>query len=90
MIYNTEVFEVADVGAFERALDGLHGVLTGAGATDLRLYRRVDDPTTVLVAMQWPDAETCRACARDHAEQIEAALRPALVSHRPDELWVET
>ena len=89
MIYNTEVFEVTDVNDFRRALESLRAAMTSAGATGLRLYRSVDDPTKVLAGMFWPDAETCRAFSVDHAAEIESILRPALISHQPEELWEE-
>ena len=89
MIYNTEVFEVADVDEFRRALERLRDALTKAGGTDLRIYRSVDDPTKVLAAMYWPDAESCRAFALEHAAEVDAVLRPALTSHQPEDLWEE-
>jgi hypothetical protein len=89
MIYNTEVFAVLDVGEFKRALESLRGALTEAGGTEIRVYRCVDDPTKVLAAMYWPDAESCRAFARDHEGEVDSALRPLLTSHEPDELWEE-
>ena len=89
MIYNTEIFEVADVDEFRRALERLRDALTKAGGTDLRIYRSVDDPTKVLAAMYWPDAESCRAFALEHAAEVDAALRPALTSHQPEDLWEE-
>jgi len=89
MIYNTEIFEVPDVDEFRRAVDALRGALTGAGATDVRVYRCVDDPTKVLAAMYWPDAQSCRAFALDRAADVEAILRPALTSHQPEDLWQE-
>jgi heme-degrading monooxygenase HmoA len=89
MIYNTEIFRVSDVGEFKRALEGLRGALTEAGGTEIRLFRCVDDPTKVLAAMCWPDAESCRAFARDHEAEVDAALRASLTSHEPEELWEE-
>ena len=89
MIYNTEIFEVADVDEFRRALESLRGALTDAGGTGLRIYRSVDDPTKVLAAMYWPDSETCRAFALDHSAEVESILRPALTSHQPEDLWEE-
>jgi len=89
MIYNTEIFEVADVDEFPRAYERLREALTSAGGTDVRLYRSVDDPRKVLAAMHWPDAESCRAFTIDHAAEVDVALRPALTSHRPEDLWEE-
>jgi hypothetical protein len=89
MIYNTEIVEVSDVTEFKRALESLRGALTEAGGTELRIYRCVDEPTKVLAAMYWPDAESCRAFARDHEREVEAILRPSLNSHQPEELWEE-
>lgn len=89
MIYNTEIFEVSDVGEFTRALERLRGPMTEAGGTDLRIYRSVDDPTKVLAAMSWPDAESCRAFAREHEGEVESILRPVLTSHQPEDLWEE-
>jgi heme-degrading monooxygenase HmoA len=89
MIYNTEIFEVSDVSEFKRALESLRGALTEAGGTEIRVYRCVDDPTKVLAAMYWPDAESCRAFARDHEAEVGSALRPSLTSHEPEELWEE-
>ena len=48
VIYNTEIFEVADVNDLRRALESLRDVMTDAGGTDLRIYQSVDDPTKVL------------------------------------------
>ena len=89
MIYNTEIFEVADVDEIRRAFEGLRGALTEAGGTDLRIYRNVDDPTKVLAAMHWPDAASCRAFTLDHAAEVDAVLRPALTTHQPEDLWEE-
>src|SRR5262245_118139 len=89
MIYNTEIFEVSDVGEFTRALERLRGPMTEAGGTDLRIYRSVDDPTKVLAAMSWPDAESCRAFAREHEGEVKSILRPVLTSHQPEDLWEE-
>ena len=89
MIYNTEIFEVADVSEFKRALDSLRSAMTKAGGTDIRLYRCIDDPNKVLAAIYWPDAESCRAFAREHQAEVESALRPSLMSHEPEELWEE-
>jgi hypothetical protein len=89
MIYNTEIFEVPDVGDFTRALERLRGPLTEAGGTDLRVYRGVDDPTKVLVAMSWPDAESCRSFARDREREVESILGPVLTTHEPEDLWEE-
>lgn len=89
MIYNTETFEVSDVGEFKRALEGFRGALTEAGATGIRVYRCIDDATKVLAAMYWPDAEACRAFARQHEAAVNAALRPTLTSHQPEERWEE-
>jgi hypothetical protein len=89
VIYNTEIFEVADVDDFRRALESLRDVMTDAGGSDLRIYRSVDDPTKVLAGMFWPDAETCRAFSLDHAAEIASVLRPALTSHQPEDLWEE-
>ena len=89
MIYNTEIFEVSDVGEFTHALERLRGPMTEAGGTDLRIYRSVDDPTKVLAAMSWPDAESCRAFAREHEGEVESILRPVLTSHQPEDLWEE-
>ena len=87
MIYNTEIFEVSDIDEFKRALESLRGALTEAGGTDLRIFRCVDDPTKVLAAMYWPDAESCRAFARDHEAEVESTLRRSLTSHQPEHLW---
>jgi hypothetical protein len=89
MIYNTEIFEVSDIDKFKRALESLRGALTEAGGTELRIFRSVDDPTKVLAAMYWPDAESCRAFARDRKAEVESTLRPALTSHQPEDLWEE-
>jgi hypothetical protein len=89
MIYNTEIFEVSDINEFRRAMERLRGALTEAGGTDLRIYRCVDDPTKVLAAMYWPDAESCRAFALDREAEVESILRPALTSHQPEDLWEE-
>ena len=89
MIYNTEIFEVSDIDEFKRALESLRGALTQAGGTELRIYRCVDDPTKVLAAMYWPDAESCRAFALDHEAEVESALRPAFAAHEPEDLWEE-
>ncbi len=72
-----------------RTLESLRGALTEAGGTEIRVYRCVDDPTKVLAAMYWPDAESCRAFARDHEAEVNSALRPSLESHEPEELWEE-
>ena len=87
VISNTEVFEVSDVSGFKSALESLRGALTRAGGTEIRAYRCVDDPTKVLAAMYWPDAEACRTFALDHEAEVDAALRPWLTSHEPEELW---
>jgi len=89
MIYNTEIFEVSDIDEFKRALESLRGALTEAGGTELRIFRCVDDPTKVLAAMYWPEAESCRAFAHDREAEIESTLRPALTSHQPEDLWEE-
>jgi hypothetical protein len=89
MIYNTEIFEVSDVSEFKRGVESLRGALTEAGGTGIRVYRCVDDPTKVLAAMYWPDAESCRVFARDHEAEVDSALRHSLMSHEPEELWEE-
>ena len=89
MIYNTEIFEVSDINEFKRALERLRGALIEAGGSDLRIFRCIDDPTKVLAAMYWPDAESCRAFAVDHKAEVESTLRPALTSHQPEDLWEE-
>jgi hypothetical protein len=89
IIYNTEVFQVSDVDEFKRALESLRTALTKAGSTELRIFRSVDDPKKVLVSMYWPDAESCRAFARDRETEVESTLRPALMSHQPEDLWEE-
>jgi hypothetical protein len=89
MIYNTEIFEVSDFNEFKRALESLRGAMSEAGGTELRIYRCIDDPTKVLSAMYWPDAESCRAFARDYEAEVESTLRAALTSHQPEDLWEE-
>jgi hypothetical protein len=89
VIYNTEIFEVSDLSRFKRGLESLRGALSEAGGTEIRVYRSVDDPTKVLAAMYWPDAESCRAYARDHRAEVDSALRPSLTSHEAEELWEE-
>ena len=89
MIYNTEIFEVSDINEFKHALAILREAMSEAGGTDLRIYRCVDDPTKVLAAMYWPDAESCRAFTRDHKIEVDSILRPALTSHQPEGLWEE-
>ena len=54
-----------------------------------RAYRSVDDPTKVLAAMYWPDAESCRAFSRHYEAEVDAALRPSITSHEPEDLWEE-
>src|SRR5262249_24125943 len=89
MIYNTEIFEVSDVGEFTRALERLRGPMTEAGGTDLPIYRAVDDPTNVLAAVSRPDAGACPAFAREHEGEVKSILRPVLTSHQPEDLWEE-
>jgi heme-degrading monooxygenase HmoA len=89
MIYNTEIFEVSNISEFKCALESLRGALAEAGGTEIRLYRCVDDPTKVLAAMYWPDAESCRAFSRNHAAEVDSALRASLTSHEPEELSEE-
>jgi hypothetical protein len=89
MIYNTEIFEVSDINAFRRALESLREAMSEAGGTDLRVYRCVDNPNKALAAMYWPDAESCRAFTRDHDAEVRSILRPALMSHQPEDLWEE-
>ena len=50
VIYDTEVFEVSDAGRFKRSL-GRSGNRLASGGSDVRLYRNVDNPNQVLVAM---------------------------------------
>jgi hypothetical protein len=87
MIYNTEIFEVSDVDEFTRALESLRSALTEAGGSELRVFRCVDNPNKVLAAMYWPDAESCRAFARDCQADVESTLRPTLMSRQPEDLW---
>jgi hypothetical protein len=87
MIYNTETFEVSDVARFRDAMDSLRALLIEAGGTDIRLFRNVDEPNRVLASMWWPNAESCRAFARDHEEEFGGTVGPLIASHQPEDLW---
>jgi hypothetical protein len=87
IIYNTEVFDVSDVAKFKQAVESLRASLTEAGATDVRLFRHVEQPNRVLATMWWPDAESCRKFARDNEQEFESVLAPLMTSMQPEDLW---
>jgi hypothetical protein len=89
VIYNTEVFEVTDAGRFKGVLDQLRASVEAVDGSDVRVFRNVDNPNQVFLAMWWPSAETCRTWAAEHTDEFMKAAEGVVTSMEPEFLWEE-
>ena len=89
MIYETEEFEVSDLGGFTKAFESFRSAFEQGGGTEPRLLRHTQDPNRVLATVRWPSVDACHAFAREHEAEFQSTFGPTIVSASPGELWEE-
>jgi heme-degrading monooxygenase HmoA len=87
--YNTEVFEVSDPERFKEVIMSFRESLEADGGSDVRVFRKVDNPSQVFSTMWWPSVEACHGWAAAHGEEVMKAADGVVTKWEPEYLWEE-
>ncbi len=89
MIFVTDSITVSDINALKQAMDEIKDQAEAAGAKDLKVFKSVNNPNTVLTTAWWPNHDALHAFEEKVGPTANAKIESIKQSDWDEEAWEE-